>query len=106
MPEAIAQARGQIEAQFGARYVPHAPRMYKTKAKNAQEAHEAIRPTDFRRQPDKLKGLSAEEARLYKLIWQRAVASQMASADFERTTVEISTQGGDGNARPARDGLG
>ena len=63
--------------------------MYKTKAKNAQEAHEAIRPTDFRRQPDKLKGLNAEEARLYKLIWQRAVASQMASADFERTTVEI-----------------
>ena len=97
VPEAIAQARGQIEAQFGARYVPHAPRMYKTKAKNAQEAHEAIRPTDFRRQPDKLKGLSAEEARLYKLIWQRAVASQMASADFERTTVEISTQGGDGH---------
>ena len=71
--------------------------MYKTKAKNAQEAHEAIRPTDFRRQPDKLKGLSAEEARLYKLIWQRAVASQMASADFERTTVEISTQGSDGH---------
>ena len=97
VPEAIAQARGQIEAQFGARYVPHAPRMYKTKAKNAQEAHEAIRPTDFRRQPDKLKGLSAEEARLYKLIWQRAVASQMASADFERTTVEISTQGSDGH---------
>ncbi|MFT4078386.1 type I DNA topoisomerase [Rhodomicrobium sp.] len=96
VPEAIAQARGQIESQFGPRYVPNAPRIYKTKAKNAQEAHEAIRPTDFRRQPDKLRGLSAEEARLYKLIWQRAVASQMASADIERTTAEISVPGKDG----------
>jgi len=98
VPEAIAQARSQIESQFGKRYVPGAPRMYKTKAKNAQEAHEAIRPTDFGRQPDKVKGLSAEEARLYKLIWQRAVASQMASADIERTTVEISAPGRDGHA--------
>ncbi len=98
VPEAIAQARSQIESQFGKRYVPNAPRLYKTKAKNAQEAHEAIRPTDFGRQPDKLKGLSAEEARLYKLIWQRAVASQMASADIERTTVEISAPGRDGHA--------
>jgi DNA topoisomerase-1 len=97
VPEAIAAARSQIESQFGARYVPNAPRMYKTKAKNAQEAHEAIRPTDFKRQPDRLKGLSAEEARLYKLIWQRAVASQMASAEFERTTVEIDTKGRDGH---------
>ncbi|MGO9543693.1 MAG: type I DNA topoisomerase [Rhodomicrobium sp.] len=97
VPEAIAQARGQIETQFGKRYVPNAPRIYKTKAKNAQEAHEAIRPTDFRRQPEKLKGLSAEEARLYKLIWQRTVASQMASADFERTTVEIAAEGRDGH---------
>ena len=96
VPEAIAQCRGQIEAQFGKRYVPPAPRNYKTKAKNAQEAHEAIRPTDFRRHPDKLRGLTAEEARLYKLIWQRAVASQMASADIERTTVDISVQGRDG----------
>ena len=98
VPEAIGYARSQIEALFGPRYVPHAPRIYKTKAKNAQEAHEAIRPTDFRRHPDKVKGLKPEEARLYKLIWQRAVASQMASADFERTTVEISTKGGDGHA--------
>ncbi len=95
VPEAIAQCRGQIEAQFGKRYVPQAPRNYKTKAKNAQEAHEAIRPTDFRRHPDKLRGLTAEEARLYKLVWQRAVASQMASADIERTTVDISVQGRD-----------
>ncbi len=56
VPEAIAQCRGQIETQFGKRYLPHAPRNYKTKAKNAQEAHEAIRPTDFRRHPDKLRG--------------------------------------------------
>jgi DNA topoisomerase-1 len=98
VPEAIAAARKQIETQFGQRYVPASPRIYKTKAKNAQEAHEAIRPTDFRHQPDKLKGLSAEEARLYKLIWQRAVASQMASADFERTTAEIAAQGRDGHA--------
>ena len=96
VPEAIAQCRGQIESQFGQRYVPQAPRNYKTKAKNAQEAHEAIRPTDFRRHPDKLRGLTAEEARLYKLVWQRAVASQMASADIERTTVDISVQGRDG----------
>ena len=96
VPEAIAQCRGQIESQFGKRYVPQAPRNYKTKAKNAQEAHEAIRPTDFRRHPDKLRGLTAEEARLYKLVWQRAVASQMASADIERTTVDISVQGRDG----------
>jgi DNA topoisomerase I len=102
VPEAVAQARGQIEAQFGKRYVPNAPRIYKTKAKNAQEAHEAIRPTDFRRHPDKVRGLSAEEARLYKLIWQRAVASQMASADIERTTVEISAQGRDGEAYGVR----
>ncbi len=95
VPEAIAQCRGQIETQFGTRYLPNAPRNYKTKAKNAQEAHEAIRPTDFRRHPDKLR-LSAEDARLYKLIWQRAVASQMASADFERTTVDIAVQGRDG----------
>jgi DNA topoisomerase-1 len=98
VPEAIAQARSQIEAQFGKLYVPGAPRIYKTKAKNAQEAHEAIRPTDFRRHPDKVKGLSAEEARLYKLIWQRAVASQMASADIERTTVELAAKGRDGHA--------
>ncbi len=96
VPEAIAQCRGQIETQFGKRYLPPAPRHYKTKAKNAQEAHEAIRPTDFRRHPDKVKGLTAEEARLYKLVWQRAVASQMASADFERTTVDISVHGRDG----------
>jgi DNA topoisomerase I len=102
VPEAISQCRGQIETQFGKRYLPPAPRQYKTKAKNAQEAHEAIRPTDFRRHPDKLKGLNAEEARLYKLVWQRAVASQMASADIERTTVEITVPGRDGQSYGVR----
>ncbi len=97
VPEAVAHARREIETLFGKRYLPAAPRQYKTKAKNAQEAHEAVRPTDFRRHPDKLR-LGADEARLYKLIWHRAVASQMASADIERTTVDISVPGRDGAA--------
>jgi DNA topoisomerase-1 len=90
VPEAISQCRGVIGRQFGDQYVPGRPRDYKTKAKNAQEAHEAIRPTDFNRFPQSLQHtLKADEAGLYKLIWQRAVASQMASAEMERTTVEI-----------------
>ncbi len=96
VPEAIAQCRATVEDTFGKRYLPNAPRQYKTKAKNAQEAHEAIRPTDFRRHPDKVRGLKPDEARLYKLIWQRTVASQMASADIERTTVDITAKGRDG----------
>ena len=95
VPEAIAHARTEIDKLFGKRYLPPSPRVYKTKAKNAQEAHEAVRPTDFRKHPDKLR-LKDDEARLYKLIWQRAVASQMASADIERTTVEITAKGRDG----------
>jgi DNA topoisomerase-1 len=90
VPEAISQARGVISKEFGPRYVPHGPREYKTKAKNAQEAHEAIRPTDFNRTPQSVaRGLKPDEAGLYKLIWQRAIASQMASAELERTTVDI-----------------
>ncbi len=90
VPEAIAQCRGVISAQFGANYLPGKPRDYKTKAKNAQEAHEAIRPTDFNHLPQTMqRTLKPDEAGLYKLIWQRAVASQMASAELERTTVEI-----------------
>ena len=97
VPEAVSQCRSQIESQFGKRYVPSSPRQYTAKAKNAQEAHEAIRPTDFGRHPDKLKKLGPDDAKLYKLIWQRATASQMASADIERTTVEISAEGRDGH---------
>jgi DNA topoisomerase-1 len=90
VPEAIAQCRGVISREYGQKYLPSHQRDYKTKAKNAQEAHEAIRPTDFGRLPQSLaRALKPDEAALYKLIWQRAVASQMASAEMERTTVDI-----------------
>ncbi|WP_288428802.1 type I DNA topoisomerase [uncultured Agrobacterium sp.] len=89
-PEAIDAARRAIGDQFGARYVPEKARFYSTKAKNAQEAHEAIRPTDFTRTPDSIKRfLDPDQFRLYDLIWKRGIASQMASAEIERTTVEI-----------------
>lgn len=89
-PEAIDAARSSIGEQFGARYVPDKARFYSTKAKNAQEAHEAIRPTDFNRTPDQVKRfLDPDQFRLYDLVWKRAIASQMASAEIERTTVEI-----------------
>jgi DNA topoisomerase-1 len=89
-PEAIEAARAAVLDQFGPRYVPEKARIYSTKAKNAQEAHEAIRPTDFNRSPDKVRRfLDADQLRLYDLIWKRGIASQMASAEIERTTVEI-----------------
>ena len=95
-PEAIDAARGAIGSVFGSEYLPEKPRFYSTKAKNAQEAHEAIRPTDFNRTPDSVrKYLDADQFRLYDLIWKRGIASQMASADIERTTAEIiATNGG------------
>lgn len=83
---AISAARGAIARRYDASYVPDKPRIYQTKAKNAQEAHEAIRPTDFGRD----KAGSGDHARLYDLIWKRAMASQMASARLERTTVDLS----------------
>jgi len=89
-PEAIEESRAAIAARFGERYRPEKPRIYTTKAKNAQEAHEAIRPTGFERAPDDVKRyLDADQLKLYDLIWKRAIASQMASAEIERTTVEI-----------------
>ena len=96
-PEAIEAARLAVADQFGARYVPDAPRIYSTKAKNAQEAHEAIRPTEFTRTPDQVKSyLDSDQLRLYDLIWKRGIASQMASAEIERTTAEITaSKGGD-----------
>ncbi|MGI8724507.1 MAG: type I DNA topoisomerase [Methyloceanibacter sp.] len=98
-PEAITAARKQVEKLFGARYVPSSPREYQTKAKNAQEAHEAIRPTDFTKEPDKVaRYLEPDAAKLYKMIWQRTLASQASSADIERTTVDIDVQGSDGAA--------
>jgi DNA topoisomerase-1 len=88
--EAIASIRKLIGTEYGKPYVPEAPRRYQTKAKNAQEAHEAIRPTDVSRRPrDLRRKLDADQAKLYELIWQRAVASQMESAEIERTTVDI-----------------
>jgi DNA topoisomerase-1 len=99
VPEAISQCRSVIGSDFGDRYLPPRPRDYKTKAKNAQEAHEAIRPTDFARRPDRIRPhLNELEAKLYRLIWQRAVASQMSSALFERTAVEIAARSPDGAA--------
>jgi len=83
--EAISAARRAIAARYDAGYVPDKPRHYETKAKNAQEAHEAIRPTDFGRD----RAGSGDHARLYELIWKRALASQMASARLERTTAEL-----------------
>jgi DNA topoisomerase I len=83
--EAISAARRAITERYDAGFVPDNPRRYTSKAKNAQEAHEAIRPTDFGRS----RGASGDHARLYELIYNRALASQMASARLERTTVEL-----------------
>jgi DNA topoisomerase-1 len=84
-PEAVSEARRAITERYDAGYVPERPRVYESKAKNAQEAHEAIRPTDFGRE----RAGSGDHARLYDLIWKRALASQMASGRLERTTVEL-----------------
>ncbi len=98
-PEAIDSARKVIHESFGKNYVPEKPHFYATKAKNAQEAHEAIRPTDFQRLPNQMGHfLEKDQAKLYELIWKRAIASQMRSADIERTTVEIEAQQGESHA--------
>ncbi|MBE7186469.1 MAG: type I DNA topoisomerase, partial [Methylobacterium mesophilicum] len=94
-PEALDAARAAIGHEFGKQYVPEKPRFYSAKAKNAQEAHEAIRPTDFSRTPSEMrKHLEADQARLYEMIWKRAIASQMQAAEIERTTVEIEAVSG------------
>jgi DNA topoisomerase-1 len=92
-PEGIAQAREVIGDRFGPAYVPEQPRYYKTKAKNAQEAHEAIRPTNMARAPETLR-LDGDLQKLYELIWKRTIASQMESARLDRTTVEIEEPSG------------
>ncbi|MFL6863510.1 MAG: type I DNA topoisomerase, partial [Allosphingosinicella sp.] len=84
-PEAVSAARKAVVARYDGGYVPDKPRHYETKAKNAQEAHEAIRPTDFSRD----RAGSGDHGRLYDLVWKRALASQMASARLERTTAEL-----------------
>jgi DNA topoisomerase I len=93
--EAIISARELIGAEFGTQYLPDAPRVYRSPAKNAQEAHEAIRPTDVTRKPaDVSAHLDRDQLRLYELIWKRTLASQMASAILEQVAVEIADPGG------------
>jgi DNA topoisomerase-1 len=92
-PEALDEARGVIGGIYGREYVPEKPRIYSTKAKNAQEAHEAIRPTSLARNPGKLR-LEGDLGRLYELIWKRMIASQMESARIERTTIDLESADG------------
>ena len=92
-PEAIDEARTVIAGLYGREYVPETGRIYKTKAKNAQEAHEAIRPTSLARNPGSLR-LESDLGRLYELIWKRMIASQMEAARIERTTIELESADG------------
>ncbi|MDE1883973.1 MAG: type I DNA topoisomerase [Rhodospirillales bacterium] len=88
--EAVSAMRKQIQAEFGDQYLPVAPRIYQSKAKNAQEAHEAIRPTDIALKPEKVaRMLNAEQAKLYELIYKRALACQMSPAELDQTAVEL-----------------
>jgi DNA topoisomerase-1 len=93
-PEAVMAARDAIKEKFGDKYLPSSPRMYKNKAKNAQEAHECIRPTDMFMSPEKVKISDADQKKLYDLIYKRTIASQMAAAQMERTTVDIASADG------------
>ncbi|OJW25135.1 MAG: DNA topoisomerase I [Rhodospirillales bacterium 69-11] len=88
--EAIFSIRDHVKDSYGPDYLPAAPREYQSRAKNAQEAHEAIRPTDVARTPDSVaRGLNHDQRRLYELIWKRAVASQMQSAELDQVSVEV-----------------
>ncbi|WP_136634717.1 type I DNA topoisomerase [Pseudooceanicola onchidii] len=93
-PEAITACRDAIGDRFGKDYVPGSPRVYKNKAKNAQEAHECIRPTDMAADADSLRLTEGDQKKLYDLIWKRTLACQMESARLERTTVEIGSRDG------------
>ncbi|KIT17589.1 type I DNA topoisomerase [Jannaschia aquimarina] len=94
-PEAVHAARDAIKDRYGGDYVPGSPRMYKNKAKNAQEAHECIRPTDMTRSADDIKVSEGDQRKLYDLIWKRTLASQMEAARLERTTVTIGSSDGE-----------
>jgi DNA topoisomerase-1 len=95
-PEVIPSIRDQIGQTYGTNYLPEKSRFYTSKAKNAQEAHEAIRPTEISRTPESVASrLDDDQKRLYDLIWKRTVASQMASANIERTAVDIAAANGD-----------
>ncbi|MDP5085813.1 MAG: type I DNA topoisomerase [Yoonia sp.] len=91
-PEAVTATRDAITAKFGAKYLPDQPRMYKNKAKNAQEAHECIRPTEMDVSTEEAKISDADQRKLYDLIYKRTMASQMAAASFERTVVDIASK--------------
>jgi DNA topoisomerase-1 len=93
--EALAELRGFVADRYGADHLPPQPRVYKTKAKNAQEAHEAVRPTSIRHIPQDIRGhLSADQFRLYELIWKRTVACQMAHAVLDQVSVDLSAGAG------------
>ncbi|MEE8187624.1 MAG: type I DNA topoisomerase [Kiloniellales bacterium] len=98
--EAIEKARRLIAGRFGGDYLPVVPRVYKAKARNAQEAHEAIRPTDLTRLPkDMAPYLREDELRLYELIWTRMLASQMESARLDQAAIDISVDGNQARLR-------
>ena len=98
--EAIEACRTHIGGNYGSNYVPKEPRIYKTKAKNAQEAHEAIRPTDVTRTPEMMrKYLDQDQQRLYELIWLRTIASQMEAAQIDQVGVDIDTKDGKAGLR-------
>ncbi|MEM1106434.1 MAG: type I DNA topoisomerase [Pseudomonadota bacterium] len=92
--EAYHSARDQITSAYGAQYLPDKPRRYTSKQKNAQEAHEAIRPTDFSLTPEAFKSADQDLWKLYALIWRRATASQMQPAEFERTSIDLTSKDG------------
>ena len=91
-PEAVMATREEIKKRYGDKYVPQSPRMYKNKAKNAQEAHECIRPTDISNDASKSKILDIDQKKLYDLIWKRTISCQMEAAKLERTTVDITSE--------------
>ncbi|WP_377507737.1 type I DNA topoisomerase [Octadecabacter sp. R77987] len=93
-PEAVSAARDAIKDKYGADYVPTSPRIYKNKAKNAQEAHECIRPTELSKDASEAKIADPDQRKLYDLIWKRTIASQMEGARMERTTVDIASADG------------
>ncbi|SLN49411.1 type I DNA topoisomerase [Pseudooctadecabacter jejudonensis] len=93
-PEAVSAARDAIKDKYGANYVPDKPRIYKNKAKNAQEAHECVRPTDLAKSTEDAKIADPDQRKLYDLIYKRTIASQMEAARLERTTADIGSADG------------
>nr|GIR52438.1 MAG: hypothetical protein CM15mP61_11470 [Gammaproteobacteria bacterium] len=90
--EIVNEIRDLISAEFGEDYLPESPKIYKSKAANAQEAHEPIRPTDIRNKPENTNGLNQDQQNLYNLIWQRTVASQLQNSRYLRKTILIEDQ--------------